>query len=874
MKPQILPLLFLGALTSLTDAAHAALPSVILKTHDGAIYQQDGMDHSVAPFKIGPFSDKEWELMAVEDLDNDQISDYLLKNRRNGSLIVQANPLLSERKAYELPFNPEKHIEIKIGDVDGDASKDVVLLDKERQKILAITQLHIEPKMIEILQTKDSLNGLIATQIDGDGKLDYFSMGEKSVTLYLSNTRRSDHRDDASHYLFEIDMKNDESLYDPHFTDLNGDGRLDVVFKTRDKQLLAYELFYGSDGFLGLAKMGEALSSKTSEISIGSFDIDDDGLPEWATYSEETRQIQYYQLKEGQVWESIARQKMAIDARKIVDFELVPVLDLPWVISKYVGVDQLNEYFSLYVLPKKTVQAKTPILTAEVLEPRFSFDSVLSSHYRADFGVDIVEDNFAFSATSNITPSSAQFIQLVPDANGILRPTGAVINATILGKKISATLGKGNYRLRIKNGSSLTQIVTLSRYVNYNLQSEKSRLYPYVPDPVSDTSRDHYLTRKLQPVIDGDDYYDTVAFFKDNLPNNVQPNFEHWHDYNKIKDKTVMNAVYINSGDLGFARNMFISKKDSDGRVYAWVENYETLPEAVAASKSYKSIYNTFEPSPTGVFGDLQYLPIFTRELEYISILDAVKQELTLPVNIFDLLYPKTVKRDGLIATVVMEYHPSNSEHGRLVSFMVFDDQGRLSTAANLDGRGAKGNPGVCLSCHGGSGSNMAENGDVGAGFVPWDLDSYIYSNDSDYTRAAQLNNFWGMNQEVKKMYNNTDLIYQLVKDWYPNAIPSQAAKFEGENVMPSSFANAGKQHLYREVTVTSCRMCHVQPGIYNDVATDEGTFIGAIGYKLHHTADKDDKNRYAPDMPHAYLTFKNLWSRGYMNAVKSELGN
>ena len=335
-----------------------------------------------------------------------------------------------------------------------------------------------------------------------------------------------------------------------------------------------------------------------------------------------------------------------------------------------------------------------------------------------------------------------------------------------------------------------------------------------------------------------------------------------------------MNAVYINSGDLGFARNMFITQKDSNGRVFAWVENYATLPEAVAASQSYKAVYNTFVPSPLAVIGNIAIAPYLYSDAIYVSLIDAKIADLIVPANIRDLLNPRGVNRKGLIATVAMEYHPAGSSAGRLVSFFVFDNNSHLSKIANLDGRGAKQNPSVCMACHG-STNAMASNGDVGAGFIPWDLDSYIFSNTAGYTRSAQLGSFWGMNAVVKSMYASTDPVNQLVSAWYPFTFPLYKQKeFVGDNVMPASFAAAGKQNLYRDVLAPNCRMCHLQPGVFNALASDQSTFSSMLSFKLEHTLNKADDNRYAPDMPQAYLTFKSLWNRGAMQTVKTEIGH
>lgn len=251
------------------------------------------------------------------------------------------------------------------------------------------------------------------------------------------------------------------------------------------------------------------------------------------------------------------------------------------------------------------------------------------------------------------------------------------------------------------------------------------------------------------------------------------------------------HAVYTNNYDLGFGRDMYV-RVDEDGNVYSYVVNYPTLEAAL--------------------------------------------------------------KKLNPIATVVMEYSPpaqGTSTDEKFVKFYTYipneqGDQIRV-TDFNFDGRGQKYMPGVCAACHGGEPKlidvdDPDYNGDIEATFLPWDLDSFLYSDtdpailditevESDstnlvYSRASQEEQFRKLNQAVYHTYvdssnqrfdNAIDLIGGSNGEpgWYSdadcadgsNTVACISGNFHGDYV-PAAWA----QHsdLYTNVVARHCRMCHV----------------------------------------------------------------
>jgi hypothetical protein len=117
-----------------------------------------------------------------------------------------------------------------------------------------------------------------------------------------------------------------------------------------------------------------------------------------------------------------------------------------------------------------------------------------------------------------------------------------------------------------------------------------------------------------------------------------------WKNRNEFSAGDDAAAFYYNAGDLEFGRSMHMNRR-SDGGIAYYVTNYETADKAF-----------------TGAPGDV-------------------------------------------IATVAMEYskYPSGIAGApRFTKFYVFNKDGNLVNSAELDSRGDKYVPGLCVMCHGG----------------------------------------------------------------------------------------------------------------------------------------------------------------------------
>jgi hypothetical protein len=291
------------------------------------------------------------------------------------------------------------------------------------------------------------------------------------------------------------------------------------------------------------------------------------------------------------------------------------------------------------------------------------------------------------------------------------------------------------------------------------------------------------------------------------------------------------HAVYTNNFDLGFGRDMYFVKcaadhKDASGNVTA------RAGDMASVVVNYTSLEGAA----------LRQGPIIAVAMEYGAAADG-----TNPTHRFPKFYVFAPDdRDGLLK--------------------------RVSTA-NFDHRGQKYVPGACTSCHGGTLPTLPANftsaspypviqdptqdatqdatncaktasaclsaSDVDAAFMPWDLDSFLYS-DTDpaftglavppapYTRAAQEPSLKALNtlvygtfqpeiETVSVASNGTSsnvtidryaAVRALVEKWYGGAnLPN--ATYSDTDTPAGWAAPTGADTLYHNAFARNCRACH-----------------------------------------------------------------
>ena len=221
----------------------------------------------------------------------------------------------------------------------------------------------------------------------------------------------------------------------------------------------------------------------------------------------------------------------------------------------------------------------------------------------------------------------------------------------------------------------------------------------------------------------------------------------------------VASAIYSNRADLGFGRHMHMRRKGN--RLAFYVDNYLNLEDTVNNVHSF--------------------------------------------------------------ATVAMEWSPpAGDPSGRpFTKFFTFNKKGVRIYDPALDSHGIKLQPAVCLACHGGNVTDLtyANGGNLGAHFIPFDLDSLGFSTRPGYTRADQEAQFKKLNIAVKMTYPADDPEYPagdpapvppLIDGWYGGpGMPSNT--FDGTFVPPAWGTEQSAWDVYLGVFAKSCRGCHMQ---------------------------------------------------------------
>ncbi len=188
--------------------------------------------------------------------------------------------------------------------------------------------------------------------------------------------------------------------------------------------------------------------------------------------------------------------------------------------------------------------------------------------------------------------------------------------------------------------------------------------------------------------------------------------------------------------------------------------------------------------------------------------------------------------QQGPIATVAMEYSPSPSVATPFTKFYVFNGSGDRINAANLDGRGGKFVPRLCIVCHGGTPATgndstvisqmSTTHGNFGSRFIGFDLASYQYSGfDPAFSRSSQEDAFRLLNQGVLEITSPSAAQNELLPGWY-----SSGGRSIDTAVTKATIAASGLSRSGNVVTVTCTSACGVTSG--NAVAIFGSTPVGS----------------------------------------------
>jgi mono/diheme cytochrome c family protein len=237
----------------------------------------------------------------------------------------------------------------------------------------------------------------------------------------------------------------------------------------------------------------------------------------------------------------------------------------------------------------------------------------------------------------------------------------------------------------------------------------------------------------------------------------------------------------------------------------------------------------------------------------------------------------------------------------KFVKFYTYDPiTGARLYSANLDGRGNKAMPTICITCHGGRGDPLTPSGlfpklmnvasgargDVGAQLHAFEPASFDFSTRSGFTRAsleAKIKTINKMvlcghnlpNGTVKPTGNAEDdcrrvanpneyqgtaaahLKHMYGGDGLPNAASSAT-----DTYVPTSWASNGQSNLYSKTVNQACRVCHGLRGNGNqsDINFEDFTAFDAYAARIKaHVIDRGN-------MPLAKLVYDKYWTTPEIN--------
>lgn len=254
------------------------------------------------------------------------------------------------------------------------------------------------------------------------------------------------------------------------------------------------------------------------------------------------------------------------------------------------------------------------------------------------------------------------------------------------------------------------------------------------------------------------------------------------------------------------------------------------------------------------------------------------------------------------LGTNAIEFSPGPGGTINFVKFYTYDPvTGARLMVGNLDGRGSKAMPTICVSCHGGRGDPLTPpdpatgkrlfpklmnsvslaRGDVGAQLHPFETASLDFSTtNSSFTRASLESNIKTINKMVLcsmplaaatgfpedacritaarpvatvNEYQGTAVAH--LKDMYGGDGLPNATSNTTDTYLPAGWA--AESSLYSNTQAQACRVCHLLRGTGNQSDIDFATFAKFDGYSERIKAHVLDRG----NMPLAKLIYDKYWS-------------
>ncbi|MGH8731635.1 MAG: hypothetical protein ACREVF_07965, partial [Burkholderiales bacterium] len=336
-------------------------------------------------------------------------------------------------------------------------------------------------------------------------------------------------------------------------------------------------------------------------------------------------------------------------------------------------------------------------------------------------------------------------------------------------------------------------------------------------------------------------------------PTNAKDTLAKWKAANGFDSGTgtQVEVVFGDVRDLGYGRRM-IARQNIDGTIAAVVENY-----LVSAVVNY-------------VFSTLNLDAAVLQDRRWHDNTNAIEFS---PA-------PGVIPGPGCV--------------GCFAKFFNFDAAtGNRGLAVQLDGRGDKAMPGVCLSCHGGRGdaltppgaggqplfplaanSVLMQRGDAEGRMMPLEVDTFAFSTTAGLTRADQEAALKTLNGMVLCAYprpaaapiSAEDACRRVASatEWQGTAADLIKNAYGGNGLPNATYSDTfvpagwlGQESLYANVVAPACRSCHLVRGYGTQSDIDLNTFAKFQGFADRTRAHVIDRG----NMPLAKIVFQDFWA-------------
>jgi hypothetical protein len=280
-------------------------------------------------------------------------------------------------------------------------------------------------------------------------------------------------------------------------------------------------------------------------------------------------------------------------------------------------------------------------------------------------------------------------------------------------------------------------------------------------------------------------YYDLVD------PNDERTTLADWKRTNGFDQGGVTHVIFRDTKDLGYGRDMYARMTEEGGLAF-YVDNYVVI----------------FQEGSSANYG---------------------------PLNLDAALAQDRDRHIGSNAIEFSRLDPNDPDSPRVLKFFTFLPENRDGVQqrilkANLDGRGIKHMPTMCLVCHGGTLLPLNEDGTfpeqsmLTAKFNRLEVDTFEYGDETGQTRADQEASLKRLNEWMLNAYQEIDArsVNTRGKWWGDYAIELMEGHYGGSGMPATQYQSSvpagwqatdsrpeGVELLYTEVIEPHCVSCH-----------------------------------------------------------------